>query len=120
MKQWKIQWVTLSAKIADHKKITEQLESERVDLVKKMDHYFTVLKGTAGQNILEQTTKLKKTITKAEPVKDKDHLDEEESDTDSSDSDDSDEDTDDEATPAEPLKKFTAKNKKDESDSDSE
>ena len=105
----------MTSKIADHKKITEQLENERDELVKKMDQYFTALKGTSCENILETTTKLKKSITKVEPGE---KIDDDDSDEDSSDSDDSDEDTDDEATPAEPLKKFNAKNKKDDSDSD--
>jgi hypothetical protein len=108
------------------KKKLEELEIKRDEITKKMSSYLDSKKGTTGENILDSTTKIKKTITKVDLSSSK--IEEDSDDTDDSDSDDDseDNDTDDEATPAGPVKKerkiikFNSNNKKKDSDSDSD
>ena len=90
-----------------------------------MENYLAQKKGSLGENILETTTKLKKTITKVDV-----NVDEmgDDSDSDTTDDDDDDEDDEDEdATPAGPVKnkqpaKFVAKKSivKEDSEDDSD
>ena len=126
-KKWKDNWATAVAKITEHQKITQKLEEERDELVKKMENYLAQKKGTLGENILENTSKLKKTITKVDVnVAQIDDNSDSDSDTTDDDDDDEDDEDDEDATPAVPLKKgkapakFVAKKGVVQEDSDSD
>lgn len=124
-KKWKDDWAAAVAKITEHQKITQKLEEERDELVKKMENYLAQKKGTLGENILETTSKIKKAITKVD-VNVAQIDDNSDSDSDTTDDDDDDDDDDEDATPAVPLKKgkapakFVAKKGVVQEDSDSD
>ena len=125
LKIWKSDWFYIIEKYTELKKEQELLEIKRDEVVKKMNDYLMAKKGLVAENIIDSSTKMKKTINKVDmslnKLEDDNDLDEE-------DSDDSDEDDEsEEATPAGPLKKgskiikFNASKtsgKKDDSDSD--
>ena len=83
---WKKSWAELVEKITEHQKRTQELEAERDKFAKSMENYLESKKGTIGENILETTSKLKKTITKVD-------VNDDDSDSDTSDND-SDDDSD--------------------------
>ena len=125
LKIWKNDWFYIIEKYTELKREQELLEIKRDEVVKKMNDYLMAKKGLVAENIIDSSTKMKKTINKVDMSLNK--L-EDDNDLDDDDTDDSDEDEEsEEATPAGPLKKgskiikFNASKtsgKKDDSDSD--
>lgn len=127
LKIWKNDWFYIIEKYTELKREQELLEIKRDEVVKKMNDYLMAKKGLVAENIIDSSTKMKKTINKVDmslnKLEDDNDLDD---DDDSDDSDDDDESE--EATPAGPLKKGskiikfnaskTSGKKEDSSDSD--
>ena len=105
----------ITMKIKNHQTLTQSLEKEREEIVTKISNYLLQKNGTLGENILETTTRLKKSITKVGVnVAQIDDDDDSSSDTTNNDDDD------DDIVTQNKGKKFVSNNKKNKENTESE